>query len=1218
MTALLTLTKNVSITVTAVNDAPTAVNDSAAINEDAVSVTGNVLTNDTDVDSVYGDTKLVIGATVGTVSGPVVSGVGVALIGSYGTLTVNSDGSYSYELNNSLAAVQALALGEQITDDFTYTMQDTAGEKSTAGLTVTITGTNDAPVVVSGTPVLPSIPENATEAENPGVLISDFLVSVVVGDLATDIDNGTALGISLDSSSIDTAMTGHLEYQLNGSSTWVSIPTGVLGSPVTLAADTKIRFVADASATDANESGVVTLSYHAWDGITTSAGSLTADLAVSSRNDTPTLTAVPLTLSETTAAFITSTQFPLTDPDNTNLQILYRLESVPANGVLYKNGVAMTAGTLFSQADIAAGNVIRYQYTGSELSSAGTDSFTFSVRDGAGGVLGGTGGAVGDTTPRTFNINISDVNAQINITGTTQNVLELVNPGDHTDLSLGMSDADGNPALMALTIDSLPNPVVGKLQYWDGAAYADVTVGMQFTQAELAANPLRFVSTGAEPSLFPTASFNVSASDNHPTLTPTTDSDTVTITIVAVNDPPTPVTNTLSVPQGSSATIDNSFITATDPDSLAANRVYTVSSLPTHGKLFINGVEAGIGSTFTEADLTAGNLSYTNDGFTINDDGFSFSVNDRDGGVSTGSLTIDVTTGTPATIPDAGTLTGQPQEDGLLAIDNVTLRGSTSYTLTALPSHGTLYLNGNALALSGSFTQTDINNGNLVYVSDGVEPDTYGSTDAFSVTRTGGTVSGSSTVSLTVTPNNDAPTISQTTGTIATNQSGGTLVEENTGGGDASSFALTNVSNAVKLTTANLQWNDSDNSVGELDYVVDTIPSGGSISRWNGSAWVALSVGSRFTAQDVADGNIAYFHSASSELRNDSVSFYLEDGGVVELGDVVINPGVGVSEAGSKTVSDGSSSISIDQGDVARSPSRTVNFTISNVNDAPVAANGNFSVQEGYSNVDNDPTPNNPGRIQVLNSTIISVSDSDNPNSDLTYTILTVPSAGELQFDTDNNGTFETTLVGGETFTVAQLNAGQLRYVHDGSEGLTDSFTFRATDLEPLDSNVATVTIDIVPVNDPPVIVTNLPLTVNEGSVGNSITTALLNSIDPDNADPQVQYRISSAVTKGQLYLDNGGVKTILGVGSAFTLQDVIDGKLKYTHDGSEPDLLLASVDDSFAFIVSDSSGSNEPADVFNIHVNPVNDAPQLSGLGGTLNVVEDQAATVIDSSVTF
>jgi VCBS repeat-containing protein len=45
---------------------------------------------------------------------------------------------------------------------------------------------------------------------------------------------------------------------------------------------------------------------------------------------------------------------------------------------------------------------------------------------------------------------------------------------------------------------------------------------------------------------------------------------------------------------------------------------------------------------------------------------------------------------------------------------------------------------------------------------------------------------------------------------------------------------------------------------------------------------------------------------------------------------------------------------------------------------------------------------------------------------------------------------------------------GSFNYTHDGSETTVDSFTYHAND-GTSDSNIATVTITINPINDPPV-----------------------------------------------------------------------------------------------------------------------------------------------------
>src|SRR5258705_437907 len=111
---------SVSWTVTGTNDAPVANADTGAVNEDATltvtaangvirGTTGGSVT-DTDVDNAT-NTLVVSGVVAGT--GAVTQGVGVgsSLAGTYGHLTLNADGSYSYvaDTANSLATgVQAV------------------------------------------------------------------------------------------------------------------------------------------------------------------------------------------------------------------------------------------------------------------------------------------------------------------------------------------------------------------------------------------------------------------------------------------------------------------------------------------------------------------------------------------------------------------------------------------------------------------------------------------------------------------------------------------------------------------------------------------------------------------------------------------------------------------------------------------------------------------------------------------------------------------------------------------------------------------------------------------------------------------------------------------------------------------------------------------------------------------------------------------------------
>ncbi len=150
-----TSTATLKITINGTNDAPVAVADigtaveaGGLLNGTAGSdATGNVLTNDTDVDAAAnGETKAVSAFSSGANNGT----IGSALAGTYGSLTLNADGTYTYAVNNANTNVEALqAGGATLTDTFSYTMVDKEGVTSTSTLAINITGSNDAPVIIT-------------------------------------------------------------------------------------------------------------------------------------------------------------------------------------------------------------------------------------------------------------------------------------------------------------------------------------------------------------------------------------------------------------------------------------------------------------------------------------------------------------------------------------------------------------------------------------------------------------------------------------------------------------------------------------------------------------------------------------------------------------------------------------------------------------------------------------------------------------------------------------------------------------------------------------------------------------------------------------------------------------------------------------------------------------------------------------------------------------
>ncbi len=234
----------------------------------------------------------------------------------------------------------------------------------------------------------------------------------------------------------------------------------------------------------------------------------------------------------------------------------------------------------------------------------------------------------------------------------------------------------------------------------------------------------------------------------------------------------------------------------------------------------------------------------------------------------------------------------------------------------------------------------------------------------------------------------------------------------------------------------------------------------------------------------------------------------------------------------------------------------TVTLTITPVNDPPTVVDDSHAVTEGGTlNVngvlDNDIDPDGPNPLQVVDAQAQSG-----------------PSHGTLNLAAD----------------------GSFTYTHDGSETTTDSFTYKATD-GAAESNEATVTITINPVNDDPVAVDD-GYSVDEGGILN-VNGVLDNDIDPDGPNPLqvVDAQAQSGPSHGTLNL-------------------AADGSFTYTHDGSE------TTTDSFTYKATDGAAESNEATV-TITINPVNDDPVAVDDGYAVakgGAIDDAAPGVLEN----
>ena len=120
------------------------------------------------------------------------------------------------------------------------------------------------------------------------------------------------------------------------------------------------------------------------------------------------------------------------------------------------------------------------------------------------------------------------------------------------------------------------------------------------------------------------------------------DNGAVTITINGVNDAPILNTNEDGTINSGTLEIDNSLLSANDPDDDGAGLTFLVTTAPLHGELQLDG--SGTINSFTQADINNLRLTYVHDGSLNATDSFEFSLTDggEDGvGTITGTFNIN-------------------------------------------------------------------------------------------------------------------------------------------------------------------------------------------------------------------------------------------------------------------------------------------------------------------------------------------------------------------------------------------------------------------------------------------------------------------------------------------------------------------------------------------------------------------------------------------------
>ncbi|NMX91104.1 MULTISPECIES: retention module-containing protein [unclassified Pseudomonas] len=616
---------NGSLDVNVVDDVPKAFDDNpgGVASESQLTLTGSVLGND-----VQGADRVA--------TGPVTPNT---IVGIYGTLQLFADGSYTYTLDKTDPQFMALNGGGSGTETFTYQLNDSDGDTSTANLVLQVHN-NDDPVVLTGLEVnggevtvyeknLPLGSANdgpaLTQSGTFTVTALDGLKNLTVGGISV-VTNGvaatfpqsepTGFGNTLTITGYN-ASTGVISYSytLNGTD---SHPTG--------AGTNSISESFTVTATDSNNSGA------------------TGTLDVNVVDD------VPKAFDDNPGGVASESQLTLTGSVLGNdVQGADRI----ATGPVTPNTIVGTYGTLQLFADGSYTYTLDKtdpQFVALHGGGNGTETFTYQLND-----------SDGDTSTAKLVLQVHNNNDPVVLTG-----LDLTG-GELTVFEKNLIDGS-NPNIPSLTqtgtftvtaLDGLKTLTVGGLNVVTNGVVAT------FPLSEGTALGNNFVVTGYDPNTG-VVSYRYTLLDNetHPdangsnslpeqiTVTASdydTNTATGTIDINIIDDLPTANPDVRTVVEGGvvSANVLSNDVGGADSPSLAG-AVVGVRAGSNIGTPASGGLGSNINGAFGYLTLDAnGNAVYHSYPNSVTPPGavdtFVYTVRDADGDVSTTTLTITVT-----------------------------------------------------------------------------------------------------------------------------------------------------------------------------------------------------------------------------------------------------------------------------------------------------------------------------------------------------------------------------------------------------------------------------------------------------------------------------------------------------------------------------------------------------------------------------------------------
>ncbi len=861
-------TATVSVTVTAVNDAPDAVNDSATVAEDSSNNPINVLVNDTDVD---GDTLVITAATNGT----------------NGTVTFTATGVTYTPAANFVGS-----------DSFTYTISDGNGGIDTATVSVTVGGTNDAPVAVN---------DAATVAEDSGATAINVLANDTDGDgdtltvtAATNGANGTvtftATGVSYTpnanfngtdsftytisdgnggtaSATVSVTVTAVndapdavndsasvTEDSLNNAINVLANDTDVDGNTLSVTAATNgangtVTFTATGVSytPNANFNGSDSFTYTISDG-NGGTDTATVSVTVGGANDAPDAVNDSATVVEDSSANAINVLANDTDGDGDTLVVTAATNGANGTVTFTATGVSYTPNANFS----------------------GSDSFTYTISDGNGG-----------TDTATVRVTVTGVNDAPDAVNDSATVAED-SSNNPINVLVNDTDVDGN----TLSVTAVTQGANGTVTF--------TATGVSYSPAA------NFVGSD---------SFTYTISDGNGG----TDTATVSVTVGGTNDAPVAVNDSATVAEDSGATAISVLANDTDADG---------------DTLSVTAVTQGANGSVT---FTATGVSYTPNANFNGTDSFTYTISDGNGG--TASATVNVTVTSVNDAPDAVNDSATVAEDSSANAINV-LANDTD-------------VDGNTLSVTAA---TNGANGTVTFTATGVTytPNAnFSGSDSFTYTISdgnGGT--DTATVSVTVTAVNDAPDAVNDSATVAEDSGANAInVLANDTDGDGNTLSVTAATNGangtVTFTATGVSYTPNANFNGSDSFTY-------TISDGNGgtdTATVNVTVTAGNDAPDAVNDSATVVEDSSANAINVLANDTDADGNTLSVtaatngaNGTVTFTATGVSYAPNANFSGSDSfTYTISDGN-GGTDTATVNVTVTSVNDAPDAVNDSATV----------------------------------------------------------------------------------------------------------------------------------------------------------------------------------------------------------------------------------------------------------------------------------